>query len=160
MKYLLAVVGLGLGLSQPVVAQQADAAPPWLIGCSNQADATVLTCEMSQSIVLTEGNQRLATVAFVKQAGEAPVTGVFTLPVGVFLPAGLTILVDESELGKLDFNSCDGQGCYASAPAEFDWVQAMQSGTQLSLAIARGDGEILNFGFDLTGFSEIYEVMP
>ena len=114
---------------------------------------------MSQSIVLAEGNQRLATVGFVKVRGRDQIVGRFTLPVGLFLPAGLAISVDGAALGSVGFDSCDAQGCYASIDVSDDWISAMQTGMTLTLDIQRLDQEVLSLGFDLAGFGDVIAVM-
>ena len=154
--------------SWPVGAQEqaAPAAPPaseaplWLISCSNQADPSVLTCEFSQSIVLTQGNQRVATASFVKDAGQPEVTGVFTLPVGVHLPAGLTLSVDDAEMAQVPFLYCDAQSCRAEAEVEENWMDALRSGRELTLGVERADRRPVSFAFQLEGFSETEALLP
>lgn len=153
-------LALALAHATPAAAQDDAPRPPWLVACSNQQAPTLLICEMSQSIVLTEGNQRLASVILRKTAGEPQVTGLYTLPVGLYLPAGLTLAVDETPLATLAFESCDAQGCYASGELDDDALTALSEGTQLTLSIERPTRETLSLGFDLTGFSDIAAVMP
>jgi invasion protein IalB len=135
-------------------------APLWLVSCNNQNDPERLMCEVAQSIVLSEGNRRIATAAFVKPAGADEMTAVFTLPVGLYLPAGLQLSVDETELGELSFQSCDGQGCYATAPAAESWPQAMSEGTNLTVTIESQDRQTIDFTFPLEGFAQSLGVMP
>lgn len=158
MTRLLASLGLALILASPATAQ--DAPPPWLAACSNQAAATQLMCEVSQSIVLTEGNQRLASVAFRKAAGDETVGYLFTLPVGLLLPAGLGLSVDDNAIAALSFQSCDAQGCYASGEAPGAWIEAMSNGTQMALTIQRTDTEEVTLGFDLNGFGAVFGLLP
>jgi len=135
-------------------------APLWLVSCNNQNDPGRLMCEMAQSIVLTEGNQRVATAAFVKSAGEEELMAVFTLPIGLFLPAGLKLAVDEIELGEFEFQSCDTQGCYAMGNAEESWPQTLVEGTDLRLTIESEDRQTVDFTFPLEGFGQSLDVMP
>ena len=138
----------------------APEAPLWLISCSNQANPSVLTCEFSQSIVLTQGNQRVATASFVKDAGQPEMTGVFTLPVGVHLPAGLTLSVDDAEMAQVPFRYCDAQSCRAEAEIEEGWMDILRSGSELTLGVERADRQPVNFAFQLEGFSETEALLP
>lgn len=135
-------------------------APLWLVSCNNQNDPARLMCEVAQSIVTSEGEQRLATAAFVKPAGDAELTAVFTLPVGLYLPAGLKLSVDGTELDALTFQSCDGQGCYATGTAGENWPQIMSEGTELNITIQSQDRQTIDFRFPLDGFAESIDVMP
>jgi invasion protein IalB len=152
-KYLIAA----LCCSATMASAQA---PLWLVSCNNQNDPSRLTCEVAQSIVLSEGNQRVATAAFVRSAGDEDLTAVLTLPVGLFLPAGLRLAVDDTELGELPFQSCDGQGCYAMGTAGDDWAQAMSDGAELRLTIESQDRQTIDFTFPLEGFGQSLALMP
>lgn len=134
--------------------------PLWLVSCNNQNDPERLMCEVAQSIVLSEDNRRVATAAFVKPAGEDELTAVFTLPVGLYLPAGLKLTVDETALGELAFQSCDGQGCYATRTADETWPQAMSEGTELKITIESQDRQTIDFTFPLEGFGQSLDLMP
>ncbi|MEO1092312.1 MAG: invasion associated locus B family protein [Pseudomonadota bacterium] len=154
--------------ASPVAAQQdgqpegspAAQPPLWLISCSNQADPATLRCEFSQSIVLTQGNQRVATASFVKNAGQPDVDGIFTVPVGVHLPTGLSVSVDGTEVAKAAFLVCDGQGCHAEAEVDQAWLEAMRSGLELTLGVDRADRRSLSFTFQLEGFTATEALLP
>ena len=134
--------------------------PLWLVSCNNQNDPERLMCEVAQSIVVSEGNQRVATAAFVKSAGEEELTAVFTLPVGLYLPAGLKLAVDETALGDMTFQSCDAQGCYATGTADDTWMQALSDGSELKITIESQDRQPIDFTFPLADFGQSLGVMP
>ncbi|WP_120499162.1 invasion associated locus B family protein [Roseovarius sp. EL26] len=159
MKYWGFIAGAVLSMAQPVTAQEETRAP-WLVNCNNQADTSVLLCEMSQSIVLAESNQRLATAAFVKAKGTDEIEGRFTLPFGLYLPGGLTASVDKQEIAKFDFLTCEAQGCYAITAVSADWFAAMKSGAEMTLSGNNQNNEPISFGFDLTGFSQVSDLLP
>lgn len=143
-------------------AAAAPDVPMWLMSCSNQMQPQELLCEFSQSIVLTQGNQsqRVATASFTRVAGQAGTNADFTLPFGVSLPDGVSVLVDGNQVGTLDWQSCDAGGCYASGPVDDGWLQAMRAGEQMTAALKGRDGRDLNFSFQLTGFSKAEEMLP
>lgn len=165
-------VALLLLAAAPAVAQTDEAgdtsdveapeasAPPWLMTCSNQQDPAVLLCEVSQSILLTQANQRVATVSFARAAGQTETQAVFLLPVGVLLPAGITLSVDGTEVGRMDYDSCDAQGCLARADVEDTWLQAMRDGGQLTLGLTTRDGQAIGLNFQLDGFADVERLFP
>lgn len=138
----------------------APAAPLWLVSCSNQADPDTLTCEFSQSIVLSQGSRRVATASFVKDAGAPEMRAVFTTPVGVHLPAGLTMRVGDAEIGGATYQSCDAQGCYATTAIDAEALDALEAGDTLTAEVARGDRQPLSFAFQLEGFAESRAMLP
>jgi invasion protein IalB len=142
----------------PAAAQ--DGLPPWLVSCQNRPDPGRLDCELAQSIVTTQNNQRVATVALRKAAGQEGVTAALTFPVGAYLPAGWAATVDGNPVADGAFLSCDVQGCYAEAPADAAWLDAMRSGTDFTLSIDRMDRQSVEFTFPLDGFAAALDLMP
>ncbi|SLN65937.1 Invasion associated locus B (IalB) protein [Roseovarius albus] len=159
MKQWAYIAAATLSLAQPVNAQEETRAP-WLVNCNNQVDTAVLICEMSQSIVLADSNQRLATAAFVKTGGSDEVEARFTLPFGLKLVSGLTASVDKNDVATLEFLTCEAQGCFVVSPVSSDWLSAMRGGAELTLTGENQSDDPISFGFDLSGFSKVSDLMP
>ena len=141
-------------------AAPAPTAPLWLVTCSSQLDPGQLLCEFSQSIVTTQGNQRVATASFTRMAGSDETNAAFALPVGVLLPVGVSVSVDETKVGELIYQSCDAQGCYATASVDDVWLEAMRAGTTLVLDLQTREGQDVRLGFPLDQFSEAEAMLP
>lgn len=133
---------------------------PWLVSCSNQAESAVLQCETSQSIIAGPQSQRLATVSVLRAVGDNAATGLFTLPIGLNLPAGLTISVDDTDLLNLPFQSCDAQGCYALSPLEAGHITALSDGAELVLTVQSQAKENIRISFELRGFKQSLALVP
>ncbi|MES0826961.1 invasion associated locus B family protein [Ruegeria sp. SCP11] len=159
MKKWVCALGISLGLVQPLAAQDGTA-PLWSVNCSNMVNGTELVCEMTQSIVLSENNQRLASVAFVKTAGKDETEAVLTLPFGLLFSEGLVAKVDDAQVAELEFLTCEAQGCFARSPVSADWISKMRAGAQLRVEAQNALGEPITFGFDLTGFSQASDLLP
>jgi invasion protein IalB len=159
MKTWICALGATLGLAFPLAAQENNA-PLWSVNCSNLVNGTELICEMTQSIVLTENNQRLTSIAFVKPAGKDETETVLTLPFGLLFSEGLTAKVDGAEVARLDFLTCEAQGCFARSPVSSDWMSAMRAGDQLTIEGKNRVGDPISFGFDLAGFSKVSDLLP
>ncbi|WP_377194542.1 invasion associated locus B family protein [Ruegeria meonggei] len=159
MRIWVCALAASLGLAQPLAAQENET-PPWSITCGNLVKGTELICEMTQSIVLSESNQRLASIAFVKAAGQDETEVVLTLPFGLLFSDGLTAKVDSVDVAKLEFLTCEAQGCFARSPVSSDWVGSMRAGKQLTIEAKNRNGEPVSLGFDLTGFSQVSDLLP
>lgn len=145
----------------PAEAAQEQPAPPlWLMSCSNQGNPDELLCEFSQSLIVAQGNQRLATASFSRVAGQAATEAVMTVPFGVALADGVAVKVDTREVARLAYDSCDGQGCYAMGPVDDAWLQAMRGGNQLTATVKGRDGADIDLTFQLTGFSKAEAMLP
>lgn len=160
MKTWIGALGLALGLAQTVAAQESETPPPWQVACSSQTGGTALICEMTQTIVLTENNQRLTSIAFLKSSGEDTVEVVLTLPFGLLFSEGIVARVDETAVARLEFLTCEAQGCFARSDVSTEWLAAMRAGNQLTIETTNRIGEPITFGFDLVGFSQVSDLMP
>lgn len=137
------------------------AAPPlWLVSCSNAQNREELLCEVSQSIVLTQGNQRVASAAFLRVAGQTQTLAAFAVPFGVAIPAGVRVSVDDTEVAQIAYQSCDAQGCYASTDAGEEWLAALRGGEQMTLLLTARDGQEIRLAFPLTDFAGVEALMP
>lgn len=159
MKTWICALGASLALVQPAAAQE-NSAPLWSVNCSNLVNGSELVCEMTQSIVLTENNQRLTAIAFVKSAGKDETETVLTLPFGLLFSEGLVASVDGTEVARLEFLTCEAQGCFARSPVSEEWMSAMRAGDQLKIEGKNRVGDPISFGFNLAGFSKVSDLLP
>jgi len=148
--------------AQPAEESAGPAAPLWLTTCSNQLQTEELLCEVSQSIVLRQGNQsqRVATAAINRVAGKSETSALFTLPYGVSLADPVRVLVDDKQVGTLGWQSCDAGGCYAGAKVDAAWLKALRGGKTMTAAFKARDGRDLTFAFQLAGISKAEAMLP
>lgn len=84
-----------------------------------------------------------------------------TVPLGMALPAGAQIKIDEqNEPTKLTFTYCFPNGCTAEVEATDDLMKAMMSGKNLMVSAISVVGEQVLFKLPLSGFKESYEGKP
>lgn len=78
------------------------------------------------------------------------------IPLGVFLPAGLSYSVDGSTPTRLDLQTCDPQGCYATTDVTDDLLRSMKAGKELSLAFQNLQKNTVAVLVSLTGFTAVF----
>ncbi len=77
--------------------------------------------------------QFVAAVAVRMQPdAHEPVMAV-RIPVGLYLPAGLTVTVDDGKPQPVPLQTCDQQGCYGETPLGASVLAALKTGKRLSL---------------------------
>jgi len=161
-RYLLGTVICAGLAGAPLQAQEAGGVEPplWLISCSNTLDPGTLTCEFSQSIVLTEENRRLAAAFFVKDVGAPGLTGVFVVPTGLHIPAGVAVSVDGAKVGDAVVDTCTPEECRATASIGDEWLAAMRGGREMTLEVEAADRRPVSFTFQLEDFAVTEALMP
>ena len=154
---------LCLAAAVPTLAQEspAPAGPPaWGSQCASQSRAAPLECSMEQRLVLEGSGQFLARLVIKQHApGQTPVM-MLHVPLGVSLPAGLRLSVDDATDGiQLAYQTCDAAGCYAAEQIGKPVLAALRAGKQLALHFEDSAKRPINLKFALTGFTAAYDAI-
>ena len=108
--FLFTLVGL-LSLSKTnAQVPHAQIFGDWRIHC-NSATGAPSKCQMFQNVIVKETGQPVLQmmVGYIRDV-PSPV-GVVTLPLGVYLPQGLTLQVDDGQTYEMAFEFCSAKGC-------------------------------------------------
>jgi invasion protein IalB len=140
-------------------SNQADAPPPpgWVARCSSPSRSAPLECAVEETAVLTKTGQLIVLVNIrVPSDTRAPVALV-QLPLGLSLPSGAKIQVDDGKVIDLQIQTCENKGCYASTPIVPDVLTAMRSGKQLKVAFQNLTKETITIPMPLGDFAAAYD---
>jgi invasion protein IalB len=140
-------------------AEAAPAAPPpgWSARCSSASRGAPLECLIEQTAVLTKTGQLIVLIDIrVPSDTHAPVA-VIQLPLGLNLPAGAKLQVDDGKITDLQIQTCEQRGCYANAPISSDMLAAMKTGKQLKVSFQNLAKEVIAIPMPLTDFAAAYD---
>ncbi len=102
----------------------APAPPGWAARCSSASREAPLECAIEQTAVLSKTGQLVVLVNIrVPSDTRAPVALV-QLPLGLNLPGGAKLQVDDGKTADLQIQTCDNRGCYASISIAADLLAA------------------------------------
>jgi invasion protein IalB len=79
------------------------------------------------------------------------------LPLGINLPVGAKLQVDEGKAVDLQVQTCENRGCYASTPLAPDMLAALRSGKQLKVSFQNLGKETIAIPMPLTDFAAAYD---
>src|SRR5581483_10017501 len=79
------------------------------------------------------------------------------LPLGLNLPAGAKLQVDDGKVVDLQIQTCENRGCYANTPVSPELLTALKSGKQLKVAFQNLNKEIITIPMPLADFAAAYE---
>lgn len=82
------------------------------------------------------------------------------VPLGMALPPGVQVKVDENEPVKLQYTLCHAAGCTAEAEASTAIVDQMRKGKQVVVAAINLGGKAIGFPVPLTGFDKALSGKP
>jgi len=138
--------------AEPSAAPEA----PWSAQCIAPSRDGPLNCQIEQQAVVTETGQLLLLVTIaVPGESRQPVLTVRT-PLQLFLPAGVRIDVDGRNAEKLEFRTCDQQGCYVRNPISSATLAAMFKGLKLNIILENLNNQQLTVPMSLSGFTDVY----
>ena len=170
---LTAAVGSIAQESQQQQGQQQQPASLWMKLCgrirvaaqgqtqaSQQATQEANTCRTFQERLNDKNAQIVVEAAINQQAGEDGEHLLTTVPLGVDLRTAPQAKIDGGKPVKLEYGSCDANGCNADAKVPVDVVKAMKTGRQLVIEVKGPLGRPLSFELPLVGFAAAYDGQP
>ena len=135
----------------------APAPPGWAARCTSASREAPLECAIEQTAVLSKTGQLVVLVNIrVPSDTRAPVALV-QLPLGLNLPGGAKLQVDDGKTTDLQIQTCENRGCYASISIAADLLAALKSGKQLKLSFQNLNKETIAIPMPLTDFAAAYD---
>jgi invasion protein IalB len=127
----------------------------WTVRCGRQNEQGPEVCEMQQQTTDKEG-RTVMVVAVVTVPGDSKFGLLIILPLGVLLPAGVTLQVDGGTEVPLQVDWCR-QGCRIEMLLEPDLLTRLKAGREAKVLFEAVDpeGQRRRFGYpiSLLGFS-------
>jgi invasion protein IalB len=135
----------------------APAQPGWVARCSSASRDTPLECAMEQTAVLSKTGQLIVLIN-IRVPGDThtPVATV-QLPLGLNLPGGARLQVDDGKTTDMQIQTCENRGCYAGTPIGPELLAAMRSGKQLKVLFQNLAKETITIPLSLTDFAAAYD---
>lgn len=127
----------------------------WAVRCTGEEGAAT-ACEAYQTLFVAENQQRILHVAVGSRGDDEAPVAVIIVPLGVSLPAGLTLRIDNSWPIEFEFGSCQADGCRAGLTLESSMLSALQAGTGLEVELTETSGRQIIIPMSLVGFTEAY----
>jgi invasion protein IalB len=143
--------------AEPTPATAAAPQPGWAARCTSPSREAPLECAMEQTAVLSKTGQLIVLVNIrVPSDTHTPVVLV-QLPLGLNLPAGAKLQVDDGKVTELQMQTCEARGCYASSPVAPELLAALKSGKQLKVSFQNLGKETITIPMPLAEFAAAYD---
>ena len=152
---LLAVLLLaGLGASRPAAAQGVvkSVHGEWQIRCDTPPGAQGEQCVLLQSVQAEDRPNVGLTVIVLKTADQKSRLLRVLAPLGVLLPAGLGLKIDDQDVGRAGFVRCLPNGCVAEVVMDDNLINRLKTGKQATFIIFQTPEEGIGVPLSLEGF--------
>jgi invasion protein IalB len=141
----------------PNQAEGAPAQPGWIARCTSPSRDAPLECAIEQNAVLTKTGQTVVLINIRVAPDTRTPVALLQLPLGLNLPVGAKLQVDEGKAIDLQIQTCENRGCYASTPIAPDLLAALRSGKQLKVSFQNMAKETIAIPMPLSDFAAAYD---
>jgi invasion protein IalB len=132
----------------------------WATRCETPPGAAHEQCAIVLSVVDQERPNLILVVIVLNTADRKARLMRVIAPLGVLLPPGVSLRIDNAEAGRLSFLQCLPNGCIAQLAMDETLINKLKSGKTATLGIFQTPEEGVGVQAPLTGFKEAYEQLP
>ena len=130
----------------------------WTLRCAS-ASNTQSDCMMFQNLVLKTGGQPVLQFGIGIAPDDGRSTVLVSLPLGIALPPGITIRIDEGTAATFPVERCEPDGCRAGMKLRDSTVKQLSQGQKLHVTFHDGARKPINVSLSLDGFSVAYQAL-
>src|SRR3984957_19796819 len=132
----------------------------WETRCETPPGAEREQCALIQSVAAEDRpNITLVVIVLRTADGKSRLLRVIA-PLGVLLPSGLGLKIDQADVGRAGFVRCLPNGCIAEVVMEDKLVDQMKNGQSATFIIFQTPEEGIGIPLALTGFRDAIEQLP
>jgi invasion protein IalB len=129
----------------------------WQVRCETPPGASKQLCALVQSIAAEDRPNIGLVVIILKTAdGKNRLLRVIA-PLGVLLPSGLGLKIDDTDIGHAGFVRCQPSGCIAEVVMEDKLIEQLKNGKNAVFIIFQTPEEGIGIPLALNGFKQAFD---
>jgi len=132
----------------------------WQIRCDTPPGAQSEQCALMQSVVAEDRANVGLTIVVLKTADQKMRLMRVVAPLGVLLPSGLGLKIDNADVGRAGFVRCLPNGCVAEVVMEDTLIKQLRTGATATFIIFQTPEEGIGFPMSLKGFGDGFDKLP
>jgi invasion protein IalB len=132
----------------------------WATRCETPPGAAHEQCAIVLSVVDQDRPNLILVVIVLNTADRKTRLMRVIAPLGVLLPPGISLRIDNAEAGRLSFLQCLPNGCVGQLAMDQTLIDKLKNGKTATLGIFQTPEEGVGVQAPLVGFKEAYEQLP
>ena len=132
----------------------------WATRCETPPGAAHEQCAIVLSVVDQDRPNLILVVIVLNTADRKTRLMRIIAPLGVLLPPGVSLRIDNAEAGRLSFLQCLPNGCVAQLAMDEALINKLKTGKTATLGVFQTPEEGVGVQAPLAGFKEAYEQLP
>ncbi len=129
----------------------------WQKRCETPAGATEEQCAIVQNVAADDRPNVTLLVIILPTADNDSMLMRVVAPLGVLLPAGLGLLIDDEDVGRAGFVRCLSTGCVAEVVMDDDLIAQLGTGDEATFIVFQTPEEGIGIPVSLDGFAEGFD---
>jgi invasion protein IalB len=132
----------------------------WQIRCDTPPGAQAEQCALIQSVVAEDRSNAGLTVIMLKTADQKSRLMRVVAPLGVLLPSGLGLKLDNVDVGRAGFVRCLPNGCVAEVVMDEKLLGQLKTAKTATFIIFETPEEGIGFPLSLNGLADGFDKLP
>jgi invasion protein IalB len=132
----------------------------WQLRCEVPAGAKAEQCALVQNVAAEDRPNVTLLVIVLKTADAKSQLLRVVAPLGVLLPSGLGLKIDQADVGRAGFVRCLTTGCVAEVVMEDTLLNQLKAGKQATFIVFQTPEEGVGIPVSLEGFGPGFDSLP
>ncbi|HWT31472.1 MAG TPA: invasion associated locus B family protein, partial [Propylenella sp.] len=128
--------------------------------CDTPPGAQTQQCVVMQFVTAEDRDNVGLSVVVMKTADKQARILRVLAPLGVLLPRGLGLQIDDTDMGTTGFIRCLPNGCVSEVLMDDTLIEKLRSGKQAMFIIFQTPEEGIGVPISLAGFGEGFDALP
>lgn len=145
------------GQSTPSYPPDTRIIKDWLLSCPNEHEPNPQPCVLYHRVLLDNGYPLIIfqITRSLEQVGDF--LAIFDVPLGVYLPEGIMLTIDNGDSIKIEFERCDQNSCYAGTLLSNEVVSSLKKGQEATLTFVDVANQKITATISLSGVTSGFE---
>ena len=132
----------------------------WQMRCETPAGAAAEQCALVQNVVAEDRPSVTLVIIVLKTAdGKSHLLRVVA-PLGILLPSGLGLKIDQADIGRAGFVRCLATGCVAEVVMDDNLLAQLRGGQAATFIVFQTPEEGIGIPVSLNGFAAGLDALP
>jgi len=154
---VIACAGVGLAQAAPSQGQNKEKFGAWTYRCDKQPGETTEQCALTQQINAEDrGNSTIGVIIMRPRGGKVGIFRVIA-PLNVFLINGVSLKIDQTDIGRNAFFRCFPSGCLSDAGIDDKLLEQLTKGKIATIVTYITPYDGLRHQVKLDGLREGYD---
>jgi invasion protein IalB len=132
----------------------------WQMRCETPAGAKAEQCVLVQSVQADDKPNISLVVILLRTADSKSRLLRVVAPLGVLLPAGLGLKIDQTDVGRAGFVRCTPSGCIAEVVMDDELLGKLKTGQAATFIVFQTPEEGIGIPVSLNGLGKGFDSLP